>query len=391
MLCAKELSEVVPVVARAETKRKPSGTTANRMVCKSKFAVESAFGAEPRKAKGMGVMITALPQDTPEVEAPIESAVRSFVPSTKPPTEDVLNSLPPADRELLFQLLTLPAEYVEHPDFEKKGAEKQLFGSAAALVSPRATRFREKPTPPPAKPGRKGANTLTTTQEQLTFQRFNFARLSVYRILWAHRGKALNGTQTRLLLAWAHRVFQGREKIVEVNLPLVLAMGKRTRLAGVDFGELVSEGNMALLRSVDKFNCARGFKFSTYACRAILKSFSRVAMRTSRYRGMFPTEFDPTLEKSDQTGLRHEEAESTCVDDLRDILMHNLARLSDVEQTVIRERFALQPGPAAQPVPPKTLEQVGSLIGVTKERVRQIQNKALRKIKHALEESFMAA
>ena len=75
-------------------------------------------------------------------------------------------------------------------------------------------------------------------------------------------------------------------------------MAKRTRMGDVDFGELVSEGNMALLRAVEKFDIGRGFKFSTYACRAILKAFSRIAMKTNRYRQAFPTEFDPTMEKS---------------------------------------------------------------------------------------------
>ena len=78
------------------------------------------------------------------------------------------------------------------------------------------------------------------------------------------------------------------------------------------------------------------------------------------------------------------------MDELKSILVKNLAELSDVEQTVIRERFALVPG-GPDLSPPKTLEQVGSIIGVTKERVRQIQNKALRKIRTALEDNYLAA
>jgi RNA polymerase primary sigma factor len=157
----------------------------------------------------------------------------------------------------------------------------------------------------------------------------------------------------------------------------------------LDYNELISEGNFALLRSVDKFDCARGFKFSTYACRAILKAFSRVALRTSRYRGRFPTEFDPTLEKSDFVERRRGDVEAECVDEIRDILAHNRASLNDMEQTVIRERFALDAAP--DNAKPKTLEQVGELIGVTKERVRQIQNKALRKIRVILEDNYLAA
>jgi RNA polymerase sigma factor (sigma-70 family) len=168
-------------------------------------------------------------------------------------------------------------------------------------------------------------------------------------------------------------------------------MAKRTRLANIDFNELISEGNMALLRSVEKFDCARGYKFSTYSCRAILKSFSRVAMRASRYRGTFPTEFDPSMERSDYVDRMRRDVAIDCVDEIKEIFLQNLAGLSDVERTVIAERFALGPIAGIGPSAPKTLEQVGTLIGVTKERVRQIQNNALKKMRLALESRFLAA
>ena len=182
-----------------------------------------------------------------------------------------------------------------------------------------------------------------------------------------------------------------RSAIVRINMPLVLAMAKRTRLASVDFNEMISEGNMALLRSVEKFDCSRGFKFSTYSCRAILKSFSRFAMRASRYRGHFPTEFDPAMERSNYQETQRAGVERDCVDELKGILVRNLASLSDVERTVIRERFAIGKLQIEGVKLSKTLEQVGNIIGVTKERVRQIQNNALKKIREALEESYLAA
>ncbi len=194
----------------------------------------------------------------------------------------------------------------------------------------------------------------------------------------------------RALVIWFKIANAARAQIVQANLPLVLAMAKRTKLTGVDFSELISEGNMALLRSVDKFDCSRGFKFSTYACRAILKSFSRVAIRSSRYRSRFPTEFDPALEKSDFIERKRQEVEDFCVDELRSILTENLANLNDVEKKVIRARFALDATDSEQ-AQPMTLEQVGEIIGVTKERVRQIQNKALEKLRQTLEDGILAA
>ena len=83
-------------------------------------------------------------------------------------------------------------------------------------------------------------------------------------------------------------------------------MAKRTRLGDVDFAEIVSEGNMALIRAVDKFNVDRGFKFSTYACRAILKAFSRTALKSSRHKTRFPVEFEPDMEKSDWQDRRRD-------------------------------------------------------------------------------------
>ena len=119
-------------------------------------------------------------------------------------------------------------------------------------------------------------------------------------------------------------------------------MAKRTRLGDVDFAEIVSEGNMALIRAVDKFNVDRGFKFSTYACRAILKAFSRTAMKSSRHRTRFPVEFEPDMEKSDWADRKRDQVEEDCIDELKPIVDRNLADLSDVEQTVIRRRFNWQ-------------------------------------------------
>ena len=97
-------------------------------------------------------------------------------------------------------------------------------------------------------------------------------------------------------------------------------MAKRTRMSEVDFADLISEGNMALLRAVDKFDAARGFKFSTYACRAILKAFSRQGVKLSKYRAMFPTDFDPALEKSNHAENKRAEHEDDCVTELKDII-----------------------------------------------------------------------
>ncbi|UCD28349.1 MAG: sigma-70 family RNA polymerase sigma factor, partial [Planctomycetota bacterium] len=312
----------------------------------------------------------------------------TYAPKAGKPTNDQLERLTEADRVLLLKLLEEPAEYVNHELFQKPNAEKILFGQKAHMA-PDSTYFEEVESVDPSS-GQSGSGaTLSTAQEILLFQRFNYARMRTVELLMKHEDKTMPFDVICELLAWGHRALMARGQITQANVPLVLAMAKRTRLNGLDFNDLISEGDFALLRSIDKFDCSSGFKFSTYACRAILKSFSRVALRTSRYRGHFPTEFDPMLEKSDFIERKRDGIESECVDELRDIITDNLAELNEMEQTVIRERFALEA--ADSETKPKTLEQVGDMIGVTKERVRQIQNKALKKIRSILEDNFLAA
>ena len=226
----------------------------------------------------------------------------------------------------------------------------------------------------------------TDTEERHRFLWLNYCRYRVQKVIEDNVGRRLTAQAVGELLRWERAAAHAREELVRENVPLVLAMAKRVRLTRVDFAELVSEGNMALLRAVDKFDCNRGYKFSTYACRAILKSFSRVASRSARYRGRFPTEFDPALEKGDQLGHRQSSEEADTVDELRAALQKNLADLTDVEVQVIRARFAMdKPKTNGTTLHHKTLEQVGAMIGVTKERVRQIQNKALGKLRTYLE------
>ena len=108
-------------------------------------------------------------------------------------------------------------------------------------------------------------------------------------------------------------------------------------------------------------------------------------MKSSRYKVRFPVEFEPDMEQSDWQDKRRDEVEDDCIDELKAIVDRNLADLSNVEQTVIRRRFNWQQADDA----PLTLEEVGKIIGVTKERVRQIQNKALAKIRSVMEDGVL--
>lgn len=302
----------------------------------------------------------------------------------------VLDRLTLDERETLRYLGREPMDFVDSASFHTVGAEERIMAPIEVDGAHPIQRFIQAVADPIGDPGEldipEGA-VLTTSQEQAMFTQYHYCRFRLTQLANECGGRVTSLAKLRETFTWFGRVLELRDQLVNANMPLVLAMAKRTRLSNVNFSELISEGNMALLRAIEKFDVGRGFKFSTYACRAILKAFSRESMKQSRYRQRFPAEFDPDLEKSDFLESNRENVEADCVDQLRGIIQRNAAELNEIEQTVIRERFAISDSIDGEP--PKTLEEVGELIGVTKERVRQIQNKALIKIREALESEVL--
>jgi RNA polymerase primary sigma factor len=293
-------------------------------------------------------------------------------------------SVPRALRQRVETLLLENYAFMDSPIFRQRNIEKELFDFDHEPELPMTSWYQ--PTRDEAVEGITSAPTLMKApEERLMFLRFNYSKMRLLKLKKTIEKDGLTKALAEDFLEW-HRKFEHfREYLVRTNLALVLAMAKRTRLGDLDFAEVVSEGNMALLRAVDKFNVDRGFKFSTYACRAILKAFSRTSLKASKYKTRFPVEFEPDYEKSDWADRRRDAVEEDCVDELKQIVDRNLAELSEVEQTVIRRRFNWQ----QQEDSPLTLEEVGQIIGVTKERVRQIQNKALTKIRVVMEDGVL--
>jgi RNA polymerase primary sigma factor/RNA polymerase sigma factor len=171
--------------------------------------------------------------------------------------------------------------------------------------------------------------------------------------------------------------------IVQSNLRLVVSIAKRHVNAGEDFFSLISDGNISLIRAVEKFDYSRGNKFSTYATWALMKNFARSIPDEFRHRERFRTSGEDTFEahedkRADNYALELEQQN-------RELQINRiLHKLDQREQEIIIRRFGL-----GGSLEPSTLKEVGEVLGVTKERIRQIEARALEKLRLAAVEAHI--
>lgn len=221
---------------------------------------------------------------------------------------------------------------------------------------------------------------FTKEQERVSFLWFNYCRFRTSEALDDVEGEHDLRGQSKVL-AWDDKALEARERIAQYNLGLAVAMLKRLP-PSVDRTEMLSEGFLALLRAIDKFDIDRGFKFSTYACNAIVKAYSRRGMKLTRQHQLAPYSFEPSMEKTDWTDTCNGDQKDFCLEVLRKVLHENTAKLEPIEYRILQERYHLD---GAEGDKPLTLREVGAMVNLTKERVRQIQIKALARIRKELE------
>jgi RNA polymerase primary sigma factor len=193
-----------------------------------------------------------------------------------------------------------------------------------------------------------------------------------YRATRRARGKPVPDSERD---EWAVRWKVIRDYVIDQNLGLAYSTLTRFQASHADWDDLRSESFLALVRSVEGFNPWRGFRFSTYACHAIIRALIHASRKSSRYRLQFPSELDSWREPAGET----DDWSELFIDRLRRALDENHGELTERESTVLAGRFPVGGGLG------RTLSEIGSALGLSKERVRQIQNTALGKLREVLE------
>jgi RNA polymerase primary sigma factor len=221
---------------------------------------------------------------------------------------------------------------------------------------------------------------LTKDEEQFYFRRMNWLkfRAATNRSRCDRSRASLRQIeQVEGLLAEAETV---KAILITANLRLVVSIAKKFVDPTWSFDELVSEGNLALMRAVEKFNFALGNRFSTYATYAIQRHFYRLSQRGRTLRKRFVADDDALKDRAEEPSTA-KYCSSEQIETLKNLFQSFLAELEPRERKIVVARFGFD-GKA-----PRTFRELGSQMGVCKERIRQIQSRAMEKLRELAAEA----
>ncbi|MCC7351760.1 MAG: sigma-70 family RNA polymerase sigma factor [Phycisphaerales bacterium] len=212
---------------------------------------------------------------------------------------------------------------------------------------------------------------LTATRERGLFLKFNYHKFQFVQVRRRTDPQLVRGRDLQRMERQWKLASETRNAIVRANLRLVVSVARKHLRPGLDLMELVSDGNLTLMRAVESFDVHRGYRFSTYATLVLMKGFARSVplMRAGRLGGQVDVSAMANVADQGERGVGHRMQ-------MRDQLHQLMKVLNERERNILLSHFGV--GDRQKPV---TFEQMSRRMGLTSQRVRQIEQSALAKLR----------
>jgi RNA polymerase primary sigma factor len=220
---------------------------------------------------------------------------------------------------------------------------------------------------------------LSSEEESSLFRRMNYAKHRACRLRQSLDVDSPSLPLMDAIEAWLDEATELRNYLVQFNLPLVVSIVKRFLDGANRYDELVSEGSSTLLRAVERFDAARGNRFSTYATHAVQRCFYKLYVRRAKKREL---PVGVALEELDVSHVVRaaSRGEERRMIDTYSSLDHMVSRLQERDRYIIRARYGFSQHSQAH-----TLQRLADELGISKERVRQLEQRALRRLREMAE------
>lgn len=277
------------------------------------------------------------------------------------------------------RLLRTELGYLYHASFDEPGAAKRIL--RPPLADPDLVRGRR----PPA-----GADSylarlyevplLTPEQETYLFRKMNYLKFCADRLRRKINPRTATDAQLDKIEDLHSESQRVRNQIIEANLRLVFSLAKRYASAGsAAFDDFMGDGHITLMRAVEKFDFSRGVKFSTYATWAVVNGCNALLKKEKLTNCQL---FGQSVDAVEDCVADHRATadEERSVQEIRRAVGELLLGLNSREQAIIRARFGFDLHDAP------TLKELGEGLGISKERVRQLQQRALEKLRTMAEQ-----
>jgi len=274
------------------------------------------------------------------------------------------------------ELVRQPVDYIYNAEFDDPARANEMLAEMPGLAEFDGKRSGK--SPPKDVPAHMihlyEWPLLSKEQEQHMFRKMNFLKHQLHKFQ-----ESLDPTKAKVsdlirVEELKEAIKDCRDLLISCNQRLVYSQAKQKLALGESIDDLVSDGNMSLMRAVEKFDYARGNKFSTYATWAIMKNFARSIPDAKTHKQRYMTGHDELFEA--KADVRTDEQEVlAAADAARARVSRLLEHLDARTREVIRMRTGLDGSEEM------TLEQIGQHFGITKERVRQINVRGMKQLR----------